>query len=313
MFKEIKISSNVERLDKFLVEEMQISRSQIKKMIDNGLILLNGEAVNKTGISLVKGDCISFLSDDKNLETNNSSLEAINLPIDIVYEDNDLMILNKPSGLLIHPTENNEKDTLAARIKYYFNNQNNHEFDNSIRPGIVHRLDKDTSGLIIVAKNNKILDLLQDEMKKHLVKRKYFAIVHNCFDLKNNRIFRINAPIGRSFQNKAKMQVNSKKDAKEAITIVKVLRNLSNVGALVECELITGRTHQIRAHMQYINHPIFNDKVYGIEKNPSDFGQYLMCHEIEFYHPVTKDLIYVNLDISLEFEEKISELTNEKN
>ncbi|GAA5414344.1 RluA family pseudouridine synthase [Ureaplasma ceti] len=311
MEKTIIVPWKVDRLDKFLTEELAISRSQIKKMIDDNLIYVNDELVSKSGMALEK-DAVIVIKDSLQTDKAAIVLQPLDAPLDILLETEDLMVLNKPTGLLIHPTEHNEPDTLAARLKHYFIQNNNHEFDNSIRPGIVHRLDKDTSGLIIVAKNQVTLEKLQQMMQKNLVKRKYYALVHNCFDLKNNKIFRVNAPIGRSLQNKSKMQVNSSKDAKEAITIVKVVQNISNTNALVECELMTGRTHQIRAHMQFINHPVVNDKVYGIEKNPSDFGQYLMCHEVQFYNPMDQKLVHINLPIPQEFQERINELTNEK-
>ena len=305
-----KINQKFPRLDVYLTNSLNISRSQIKKMIDGELILVNSELVKKNGMELNPGDEITIL--EKQDETNEEIvLKPIDLPIDIVYEDDDLMIVNKPTNLLVYPSSYNEEDTLAARVKNWFNQNNIHDFDDSIRPGIVHRLDKDTSGLLIIAKNQKTLDAMINKMKTNQVKRKYYALVHNCFDTKTNSYFKISTNIGRSMQSKYKMQVNSTKDTKPATTIVKVLENISNTNALVECELLTGRTHQIRAHMQFINHPIVNDKVYGIEKNPSKYGQYLYCRELEFIHPNKFENIHVTLDMPVEFQEKIKELSYE--
>ena len=307
----IKIEQKFPRLDVYLTETLQISRSQVKKMIDNQQILLNGSIVKKSGIELNINDEIQILPLENNEEIE-IKLEPLNLPIEIIYEDDDLMIVNKPTNLLVYPTSYNETDTLAARLKYWFSQNNIHDFDDSIRPGIVHRLDKDTSGLLIVAKNKTTLEKMTAMLKNNHVKRKYYAIVHNCFDMKSNSLFKISTTIGRSMQSKYKMQVNSSKDAKQAITIVKVIKNISNTNALVECELLTGRTHQIRVHMQYINHPIVNDKVYGIEKNPSEYGQYLYCHELEFMHPNKFERIFVDLPMPREFIEKMEELEHEK-
>lgn len=232
---QLTVNGSVQRLDKYLVEQLNISRSQIKKLLDNQQVLVNDIVANKSGMELKNGDVVCVLESQNNEQE--IVLEPIDLPLDIVYEDKDLMIVNKPSDLLVYPTGFNEKDTLAARIKHYFIEHKIKDFQDSLRPGIVHRLDKDTSGLLIVAKNQKTLNELQQMMLNHEVIRKYYAIVHNCFDLKNNRIFKIETTIGRSLQNKFKMQVNSNKDAKPAITIVKVIDNLSNTNALVECEL----------------------------------------------------------------------------
>lgn len=307
---QLTVSTCEARLDKYLVEQLGISRSQIKKLLDDQKILVNNVIATKSGMELKPEDVISILDTTNQEQT--ISLEPIDLPIEIVYEDKDLMIVNKPSNLLVYPTGFNEKDTLAARIKHYFDEHKIKDFGDSLRPGIVHRLDKDTSGLLIVAKNQKTLDVLQQMMLNHKIVRKYYAIVHNCFDLKNNRIFKIETTIGRSMQNKFKMQVNSNKDAKPAITIVKVIDNLSNTNALVECELWTGRTHQIRVHMQYINHPIVNDKVYGIEKHPSEYGQYLYCHTVEFTHPTKKNkVVKIDLPMPSEFLMKLEEFNYE--
>lgn len=304
----IKVNQNTSlRLDKYIVENTNLSRSKVKSFFDNGFIFLNNEKISKLSQSLKFGDEIIIVINNKNKEEEIdpiSLVKPINLPLDIVYQDNHILIINKPSGLLVYPTKHNENDTLAHRLANYFINENIFLNACNYRFGIVHRLDKDTSGLLIIAKNPEIFTKLQDMIKNNLIKRKYIAIVNNCFNPKDF-LFKINIPIGRIYGNELRMRANANKDVKNAITIVNVLKNINNKFAIVECELITGRTHQIRVHMQYINHPVYNDPIYGINKKTSKYNQYLYCANISLYHPISNDLINISLDYPKEFQDFI--------
>lgn len=304
----IKVAQNTDlRLDKYIVQNTNLSRNKVKFLFDNGFIFLNNKKVNKLCQSLKINDEINITiqDNDKQSEIHPISLvKPINLPLEIVFEDEDILIINKPSGLLVYPTKHNENDTLAHRLANYFIDKNIFLDAVNYRFGIVHRLDKDTSGLLIIAKNPDIFNILKEMMKNNLIKRKYIAIVNNCFNPKDF-LFKINVPIGRVYDNELRMRANSTKDPKEAITIVNVIKNINNKFAIVECELITGRTHQIRVHMQYINHPVYNDPIYGIDKKTTKYNQYLYCANISFYHPISNDLINVSLDYPKEFEDFI--------
>ncbi len=294
------------RIDKYIVENTNLSRNKVSQLFDKNLIMLNNNVVTKKNQQLNINDKITI-----NLIQNNNksidpfdNIDPINKQINIIYSDKDIMILDKPSGLLVYPTNYNEPDTLAHRIAYYFKENNIFKEANKFRYGIVHRLDKDTSGLIIVAKNSIIYNQLQTMLLNNEIIRKYYAIVHNRFN-ENDFLFKINAPIGRVYSNETRMRVNAKKNLKEAITIVNVIENICHDLALIECELITGRTHQIRVHMQYINHPIYNDPIYGIEKHTKSYNQYLYCKNISFYHPNSKKFININLNLPDEFKQLI--------
>ena len=306
----IQVNENTDlRLDKYIVNNSNLSRTKVKSLFDDNLIFLNNINIDKLNIKVKKNDIITIKTDlySRNTKITLNPLEnlsPVNLPIDIVYFDSEIMIINKPSGLLVYPTQHNEPDTLAHRLANYFISQNIFSNAKEYRYGIVHRLDKDTSGLLIIAKNANMFNLLQEMMLNNQIKRKYIAIVNNCFDSKDF-LFKINAPIGRVYSDELKMRVNAPKNLKTAITIVNVLKNISNKFSLVECELLTGRTHQIRVHMQYINHPIYNDPIYGINKHTTKFNQYLYCSHISFYHPINKELININLEMPHEFTDFI--------
>ncbi len=192
--------------------------------------------------------------------------------MDIIYEDNYLLVVNKEKGLLVHKTTFNEKETLVSLLQ---NKIKIDEFVDKKRPGIIHRLDKYTNGLLVVAKNKFIAEKLSDQIMKKKMKRKYVAIVHN--NIKNDEII-IDAPLMRNKKCKTtKMMVSSDKKAKNSITKVKVIEHFKD-SCYVECELLTGRTHQIRTHLSYINHPIFNDSLYGHDDGYKNYGQFLTSH-----------------------------------
>ena len=177
--------------------------------------------------------------------------------------------------------------------------------------GIVHRLDRNTTGALLIAKSQLVYDKFKKMFSSNEIQKQYFCLVNNCFN-EQDKSFKLETTIGRSFDNSYKMIVNGGKNQKIAVSIITVIRNIASKYSLVNCELITGRTHQIRAHMKYINHPIINDPVYGIEKKPTFLGQYLHCYSLIFNHPILNKKIKINLDIPEYFKDKINKLEYEK-
>ena len=265
------------RIDKYLSEldSIDLTRAKIQKLIKTGNIKVNDKEVKESyKINL-----------DDNIEINvvkeETKLEGEDIKLDVVYEDDDILVINKPSGMVVHPAPGNKEHTLVnALINYSKLSKRNGEF----RPGIVHRIDKDTSGLLIVAKNDKAHLFLENELKEHNIVRTYIALVNGVI---NHDTGKIDAPIGRSTSDRKKMEVTSK-NSKEAVTNFKVLERFKNV-TLLELKLETGRTHQIRVHLKYIGHPVCNDPVYSNNKNIDNYGQLLHAREITFIHPTTKE------------------------
>ena len=283
------------RLDEYIKTKYDISRSKAKKLNDDNLILVNGEHKNNSYIVEDK-DVIELI---ENKEYVPSKFKGENIPIDIVYEDEDIVIINKASGMVVHPASGNYENTLVNALIYRYNLD-----DTNVRSGIVHRIDKDTSGLVIVAKNEKTLELLTEMFKNKEIKKTYLAIVDGVI---NNKSGTINAPITRDVKDRKKMMVG--KDGKNSITHFYVLKTFKN-NTYLSLNLETGRTHQIRVHMAYIGHPITNDKVYG--KENTSFGQYLHASKLEFIHPITKKEIKVEAELPEEFQEKLKELEGEE-
>lgn len=287
---EVKVVENDIRIDKYLSNNTELSRTLISKMIDNGYILVNGKKT-KNNYKVKENDIISI--DDSFKEEIN--IEPEEMDLDIVYEDNDIMIINKPSGIVVHPGNGNYKGTLVNGLMYYTNNLS--DVNGEIRPGIVHRIDKDTSGLIIVAKNNKTHEILGDYFKNKSITRTYIALVKGEIGTNSGTI---DAPIGRSDKDRKKMAVTAK-NSKNAITHFTVLKRYKGY-TLIKCKLDTGRTHQIRVHMAYIGHPVYNDPVYTNDKC-SDFGQFLHSYSMEFIHPITKEKMYFECPLPEYFSE----------
>lgn len=287
---EVKVVENDIRIDKYLSNNTELSRTLISKMIDNGYILVNGKKT-KNNYKVKENDIISI--DDSFKE--DVDIEPEEMKLDIVYEDNDIMIINKPSGMVVHPGNGNYKGTLVNGLMYYTNNLS--DVNGEIRPGIVHRIDKDTSGLIIVAKNNKTHEILGDYFKNKNIIRTYIALVKGEIGTNSGTI---DAPIGRSDKDRKKMAVTAK-NSKNAITHFTVLKRYKGY-TLIKCKLDTGRTHQIRVHMAYIGHPVYNDPVYTNEKC-SDFGQFLHSYSMEFTHPITKEKMYFECPLPEYFSE----------
>ena len=278
------------RVDKFLKDNTLYSRSKIQKFIKDNKILVNNNVVSSSYLLKVN-DVIDILD----IEEEVTHLEEEKMDLNIVYEDDYLAIINKKSGVVVHPAVGNYNHTLVNGLLYHFNSISN---SNSIRPGIVHRLDKDTSGLMVVAKNDLIHEKLSLMIKNKEVERKYLALVWGIIMHDKGTI---DAPIGRDINNRQKYAVTNV-NSKDSVTHFKVLERFKDA-TLIECKLETGRTHQIRVHMDYIKHPVVNDPVYGNRKIFNDFGQMLHSKSIRFVHPVTNEELFFEVDAPKEFYE----------
>ena len=294
----INVDDNNIRIDKYLIDKLSMSRSKLQKMINNGNVLVNGNPVKNSYIVKVDDE----ISIDENYD-DEIKIVPENIPLDIIYEDEYLLVVNKPSGMVVHPAPGNYSGTLVNALMYHCNNLS--KVNSEIRPGIVHRIDADTSGLLVIAKNDDVHNKLAEQIKNHTVVRKYIALVWGVI---NEDSATIDAPIGRDKNNRKKMCVTAD-NSKEAITHIKVLKRYNNA-TLIECKLETGRTHQIRVHMEYINHPVVNDPVYGNKKLlDSDFGQMLHAKTLGFIHPITNEYLEFNSNVPEEFtklEEKFN-------
>lgn len=287
---EIKVDEENVRLDVFLTEKLEESRSQITKMIKNKEITVNGN-IPKAGLLLKKDDKIEI-----NHTEEDNTIKPEKMDLDIVYEDDDVIVVNKQNGLVVHPAPGHYRGTLVNGLMYHTNLS---DINGEIRPGIVHRIDAYTTGLLMVAKNNKAHEKLAEEIKEKKTKRKYIALVWGVI---KNDTGKIDAPIGRSDKDRKKMAINPK--GKRAITHFKVLERFKNA-TLIELTLETGRTHQIRVHMDYINHPVVNDPVYGNKKTIDDTGQMLHAKKIGFTHPKTGEYMEFDSELPKHFQKII--------
>ena len=291
------VGTNAEkRIDSYLASELSISRSKVQKLIKEGLVTVNGDIVSNNYV-VKMGDQI-LVDDDLDYEIR---VEAEDIDIDVVYEDEWLLVINKESGMVVHPAPGHYSHTLVNALLYRFQLSSK----DSIRPGIVHRLDKDTSGLMLVAKNDEVHDALSKMIASKEVERHYLAIVDGVILHDTGTI---DAPIGRDPNNRQKMAVTDV-NGKEAVTHFRVLETFTN-HTLVECILETGRTHQIRVHMAYIGHPVVNDPMYGRGK-ATEFGQMLHSKSIKFKHPVTGEELFFEVDPPREFLDVLEKLRNE--
>lgn len=265
------------RLDEALTKRgIAKSRTAVQKMIKDGLVLVNGKK-EKAHYALEEGDVITYSLP----EAESSSLTPEDIPLDIVYEDEDLLIINKPAGLVVHPGNGHHEGTLANGLLFHISKLAN--IDDPVRPGLVHRIDKDTSGLLAVAKTDLAFDSLTSQLSDHSMHREYLALVKGI--IKENEA-KIDAPLGRDPKSPIKFKVDVI-NGKEAITTFKVLKRFpSDNVTLISCRLYTGRTHQIRVHLDYIGHPIVGDLLYG-ENNKAlyDKGQLLHAYRLILKHP----------------------------
>lgn len=287
------------RIDKYLSTVLDdLSRSYLQKLIADGRVNVAGKAV-KANFKVKKGQPIEiYLPEPKETE-----IVPENIPIDIIYEDSDIIVINKHKGLVVHPAPGHESGTLVNALLYHCKNQLS-GINGVLRPGIVHRIDRDTTGVIVACKNDNAHKFIAEQLKVHSITRRYQAIVYNSFKEDSGRV---EASIGRHPKDRKKMAVNVK-NGKYAATNYHVIENLGNF-AYIECELETGRTHQIRVHMASINHPIVGDTVYGPDKDPFKLeGQALHAGVLGFIHPTTKEYVEFTAPLPAYFTELLMKL-----
>lgn len=274
------ITDQTGRIDKVLTSlEPEITRSQLKNLINDGHVTVNGQAV-KPKYKVQAGDKISLVKP----EPQSLELTPENIPLDIVYEDDDVIVVNKPQGMVVHPAPGHPDHTLVNALLYHSPLST---INGTFRPGIVHRIDKDTSGLLMVAKNDLAHQSLAEQLRNKTNKREYLALVYGQIKEDEGTI---NAPLGRNPQDRKKQAVV--KSGRHAVTHFKVMKRYDNF-TLVKCILETGRTHQIRVHMKYIGHPLVGDPLYGPRKVIGKDGQFLHAALLGFKHPRTgKELVF---------------------
>ncbi|MBG9988194.1 RluA family pseudouridine synthase [Aerococcaceae bacterium DSM 111176] len=303
---ELHLTGQNGRLDKVLsqeVKELDLSRTQIQDLIKQDNILVDGKA-QKANFKLQGTEKIEiFIPEEEPVE-----IEPEDIPLDIVYEDDDLLVVNKPAGMVVHPAKGHPTGTVVNALLYYLG-ANLSQGSSNIRPGIVHRIDKDTSGLMVVAKNDKSHQALSSQLEDRSLGRTYLALVNKPVDIPQGII---EVPIARDPSQRTRFTVNA--NGKSAYTVYEVIQNYENA-ALVKAELKTGRTHQIRVHFEYIGHPIVGDPTYrhglsevrGTLAKLSD-GQYLHAHELHFIHPTTGEEVSVTAPLPERFETALDNL-----
>lgn len=288
------------RIDKYIADNTDYSRNLILNLIKNGDILVNDSKI-KPSYKVKQGDKITI----NNVKTDTEDITPWDYPLDIVFEDDDIIIINKPSGMVVHPGNGNKDHTLVNVLKSYTDKLS--DINGVERLGIVHRIDKDTSGLIMIAKTNKAHEILGEYFKEHSIKREYIALLCGIFP---HDTATIDAPIGRDEKNRLRMTVTPN-NSKKAITHLEVLKRYKAGYTLVKARLETGRTHQIRVHTKYIGYPVYNDPVYS-NKSTDDFGQFLHSYSMEFIHPITKEKMYFKRDVPKYFKDFLDKLDNEE-
>lgn len=290
------------RLDKYLCEKNQdLSRSRIQSLIDEGHVFVNGKTARSNYKVKNNDEIVMEAVADVELEAKPEPMD-----LDIVYEDSDVIVINKPKGIVVHPAPGSLSGTLVNGLLYHCKDLSG--INGVLRPGIVHRIDKDTTGLLIVAKNDKAHISLSEQLQCKSVSRKYYALVHGVIE---HEFGTIDAPIGRDVNDRQKMAVTST-NSKDAVTHFRVVERFKEY-TLVECTLETGRTHQIRVHMQYIKHPVVGDEKYSYRKTMSVGGQLLHAHELKFIHPTTNEEVVVSAPLPDIFEQVLAELRAKEN
>ncbi|MBQ8942774.1 MAG: RluA family pseudouridine synthase [Firmicutes bacterium] len=289
------------RIDVFLNEEIEdISRSAIQKNIENGNILVNGKKVGKN-YKLSEGDGVSVeLPEPVEIE-----ILPENIPLDILYEDKDVIVINKPQDMVVHPAPGHYTGTLVNALMYHCGDELS-GINGVLRPGIVHRIDKDTSGILVAAKSDRAHISLSKQLAEHTMTREYWAIVYNGFDEESGTV---DQPIGRHPAERKKMAVVRDKTSRHAVTHYSVIKKLKGNYTLVKLRLETGRTHQIRVHMAYIHHPLLGDEVYGPKKCPFNLkGQVLHAKILGFVHPATGEYMEFESPLPKYFEDLIEKI-----
>lgn len=288
------------RIDLLLSTNLEgTSRSFIQKLFEKGNIKVNGELCTSKKYKVSENDMVEITIPEPEMLT----VEAENIPIDIVYEDDDVLIVNKPKGMVVHPAVGNYTGTLVNAIMYHCGNRLS-SINGVIRPGIVHRIDKDTSGLLMIAKNDKAHESLSAQLAEHSITRKYIALVYD--NIKEDE-GTVDAPIGRDPKNRLRQAVTDS-NSKRAVTHYKVLERFGKY-TLIQAQLETGRTHQIRVHMSYIKHPLVGDLVYGPKKQSIAVeGQMLHAKVLGFVHPSTGEYMEFDSELPEYFEEILRKL-----
>ncbi len=289
------------RLDKLIFDYQNgsVSRTQIQKLIDEEYILVNCKKA--TANYKVRLDDKIVITEK---EPENYDVIPVDLNLDIVYEDSFVAVVDKPSGMTVHPANTTHEPTLVHGLMYQIKDLSG--IGGVMRPGIVHRIDKDTSGLLMVAKNDIAHESLVTQLKNKTVTRRYTALVYGSFDHTSGKI---TAPIGRDKEGRLKMAVVE--DGKDAVTNFKVIEKFKDY-TLIECQLETGRTHQIRVHLSYINHPIVGDPIYGPRKVIGDHGQYLHAGILGFNHPSTNEYLEFKSPLPNYFNELLEDLRSKQ-
>ncbi len=289
------------RIDKFLSEKFEeLTRSHVQKLLDEGAVLVCGNLV-KSNYKIKSGDEISVCMP----ELKEPEILPEDIPINIVYEDDDMLVVDKPQGMVVHPAVGNLSGTLVNALLYYCGDSLS-GINGEKRPGILHRIDKDTSGLLMVAKSDRAHLGLSEQIKEHSLTRAYKALVYGGFKTDEGTI---DAPIGRHPKERKKMTITYN-NSRDAITHYKVLERFGKY-TFIECVLETGRTHQIRVHMSHNGHPIVGDKTYGVTKEEFKLdGQLLHAYKIGFVHPVTKEYMEFTSEIPEYFKKVLQKLGN---
>jgi pseudouridine synthase, RluA family len=290
------------RIDKYLTTiQSDLSRNFIQKLIEDGQITMNQKPV-KSNTKVKYGLTVTVrLPEPKATE-----IVPENIPLEILYEDKDYIIINKQKGLVVHPAAGHTSGTLVNALLYHCQDELS-GINGVLRPGIVHRIDRDTTGVMVACKNDKAHQCIAEQLKEHTITRRYQALLYHSFQSDGGRI---EAPIGRDPKDRKKMAVNHK-NGKSAATNYKVIENLNNRYAYVECSLETGRTHQIRVHMASIHHPLLGDTVYGPGKDPFHLeGQALHAEVLGFVHPTTKEYVEYHAPLPEYFTRLLEKLRN---
>lgn len=296
----LQVKNENTRLDKFIAEKISsLSRTRIKELIKEKHVLVNDKK-EKTSYQVHEGDEIKVTVP----ALKPLSVEPENIPLAIVYEDDDVIVVNKPQGMVVHPSVGHPDHTLVNALLYH--TKDLAASPEGFRPGIVHRIDKDTSGLLMIAKNANSRTSLEQQLANKSNKRLYLAIVHGNFTEDSGLI---DAPIGRDHYNRKKMAVVE--NGKDAITHFKVLEQFNGY-SLIQCQLETGRTHQIRVHLAYIGHPVAGDPLYGPQHTLKGHGQFLHAQVLGFTQPVSQKWLEFSIDPPQIFEQRLSELRETK-
>lgn len=292
----IEIEDEGSRIDSWAASKTELSRTKIAQMIKEGKVHLNGQPT-KANARLEVDDEVAI---EKYVPTP-IDLEPVKMDLDIIFEDDAVLVVNKPKGIVVHPGAGTKEPTLVHGLLYHTSTLSLSE--DPVRPGIVHRLDKDTSGLLVVAKNDQAHEFLANQLADRSMNRTYQAIVHGVFPYLKAKV---DAPLGRDSKNRQKMTV-TENNSKSAITHLALKETFEDY-SLLECKLETGRTHQIRAHLEYINYPIVGDTLYSFKNTPDYGGQLLHAYQLQFIHPTRKELMSFTCEPPQVFNDFLSEV-----